>query len=77
VAFLAGVRAGRDRETVGGLADTIATQAKAWNAAAYAAYHDSSGDQMKTFASSRSERKFSNTSGSTSPVHSMDHATAA
>jgi hypothetical protein len=46
-AFLAAVRTLRDRADLTALADSVAVQAKAWNAAAYLAYHASSGDEKK------------------------------
>ncbi|GAB3243382.1 hypothetical protein [Nocardioides dilutus] len=44
-AFLAAVRADGDRTTLTALADAVAAKAKAWNEAAYAVYHASSGDE--------------------------------
>ena len=39
--FLAALRADRDRATLTALADEVAVEAKAWNAAAYRQYHAS------------------------------------
>jgi hypothetical protein len=44
-AFLAAIRTGDGRAALTALADDVAAQAKAWNAAAYAVYHASEGEQ--------------------------------
>jgi Lon protease-like protein len=46
-AFLAAIRTGRDRAVLTALCDSLAAQSKAWNAAAYMAYHASSGDEKE------------------------------
>jgi hypothetical protein len=46
-AFLAAIRTDLDRAVLTALADSLAAEAKAWNAAAYTAYHASSADERE------------------------------
>jgi hypothetical protein len=71
-AFLAAIRTGDGRAALTALADDVAAQAKAWNAAAYAAYHVSDGEQRSALDRSQSGLKSSNNSGSTSLGRSTD-----